>query len=80
MPIRKFRSVEEMEGNTWRHPGDQQLFRAIQGTWDFARRSLRPSFPPGVHKHRSIEDAERLRQKWEQANIEAYRARISTAG
>ena len=77
MPVRKFRSVTEMEGNTWRRLGDPQLFQAIRGTWDFARRTLRPRFPPGVYKHRSIEDAERQRQRWGEANFEAYRARIS---
>ncbi len=76
MPVRKYRSVEEMEGNTWRRPGDPLLFRAMRSTWDFARRTLRPTFPPGVHKHRSIEDAECQRQEWEQANFEAYRSRL----
>jgi hypothetical protein len=74
MPIRKFRSVEEMEGNTWREPGDPDLFRAIRATWEMARRILRPSFPPGLYKHRSVEEAQRLRESWERANFEAYRA------
>ncbi len=78
MPVRKYRSVEEMEGNTWRDAGDPQLFLAMRGTWDFAHRVLRPTFPPGIHKHRSIEEANRQRQRWEKANFEAYRARIST--
>ena len=77
MPVRKFRSVAEMEGNTWRGSADPDLFRAIRSTWDFARRTLRPRFPPGVHKHRSIEDAEKQRERWEAANFEAHQARIS---
>ena len=76
MPIRKFRSVEEMEGNTWHEPGSPELFRAIKATWDFAERTLRPRFPPGVYKHRSIEDAQKLRDEWERANFEAYQARL----
>ena len=76
MPVRKFRGVEEMEGNTWREPGDQELFRAIRATWEFAQRTLRPHFPPGVYKHRSIEDAEKLREEWERANFEAHQARL----
>lgn len=76
MPIRKFRRVEEMEGNTWREPGDPELFRAIRLTWEIARQTLRPSFPPGLYKHRSIEDAQKLRARWEQANFEAYHARL----
>ena len=76
MPVRKYRSVEGMEGNTWREPGDPALFRAIRATWEFAERTLQPRFPPGVYKHRSIEEAESLREEWEEANFKAYRARL----
>jgi hypothetical protein len=30
-----------------------------------------PALPPGVYKHRSIEDAERLRDQWEEADFKA---------
>lgn len=76
MPLLKLRSVEEMEGNTWREPGDPQLFRAIRSTWGFAHRTLRPRFPPGVYKHRSIEEAQRLRVRWEEENLAAYQSRV----
>lgn len=79
MPVKKFRNVAEMEGNTWHEPGSPELFEAIRSTWDFARRTLRPRFPPGVYKHRSIEDAERLRERWEKANFNAYQERIAAA-
>jgi hypothetical protein len=29
-------------------------------------------FPPGVYKHRSIEDAQRLRDPWEEADFQAF--------
>lgn len=77
MPVRKFKDVAEMEGNTWREPGDPHLFRAIRATWEFARRALPRHFPPGVHRHGSIEDAEKERERWEQANFEAHQARLS---
>ncbi len=32
-------------------------------------------FPPGVYKHRTVEEAEELRKVWEQANFEAFHAR-----
>ena len=76
MSVRKYRSVEEMEGNAWREPGAPDLFRAIRATWDFARRTLRPSFPPGLYRHRSLEDAQKLRAEWEGANFRAYRRRL----
>jgi len=77
MPVYKYRHVEEMEDRSWREPGDQALFRAIRGTWDLARRTTRPRFPPGVYKHASILEAERLREVWERANFESFRERRS---
>ena len=76
-PIRKFRSVEEMEGNTWRNPGDPDLFIAIRLTWELARKTMRPAFPPGLYRHRSLEDAEALRKVWERENFESYHARLA---
>ncbi len=77
MAVRKFRDVSEMEGNTWRRPGDPELFRAMRDLWEFSDRLLRPHFPPGVYKHRSLEEAEAQRERWEEANFRAYRARLS---
>ena len=35
MPVRKFRSVEEMPGNVRYEPGSPELFRAIRALWEF---------------------------------------------
>lgn len=80
MPLRKFRDVAEMEGNTWRQPGDPELFRAMRATWDLAARLLRPSFPPGLYPHASIEEAQRQRAEWERANLAAYCRRVQAEG
>ncbi len=75
VPVYKYRDISEMEERTWRDPGDPDLFRAIGATWDFARRTTRPHFPPGVYKHRSLAMAQKLRDSWEQCNFEAFRER-----
>jgi hypothetical protein len=75
MPVEKFRDVSEMEGNTWYEPGDPRLFDAIRAVWDLAARITQPSFPAGVYKHRSIEEANALREEWDRANFEAFRER-----
>lgn len=75
MPVFKYRQVGEMEDRSWREPGDPALFRGIRATWEFARRTIRPRFPPGVYRHASIVEAEQLRDAWERANFEAFRAR-----
>jgi len=75
MPVKKFRDVSEMEGNTWHDPGDPRLFDAIKVVWKLAARSTKPRFPPGVYKHRSIEHANEHQQSWDQTNFEAFHAR-----
>jgi hypothetical protein len=74
MPVRKFRDVSEMEDTLWREPGDPELFRAIASVWDFAARTCPRRFPPGVYRHRSIEEAKALREKWEEADFQALHA------
>lgn len=75
MPVYKYRHVSQMEERLWYQPGDPRLFRAIRGIWDFARRTTRPHFPPGVYKHRSAAAAARLSKAWEEENFRAFRAR-----
>lgn len=69
MPVRKFRSVEEMPGNVRYEPGSPELFRAIRALWEFSARVFPRHFPPGVYKHRSIEDAQRQREIWREADF-----------
>ena len=71
MPVRRFRDVSEMDDTLWRQPGPE-LFRAIAEVWGFAEQVCRRRFPPGVYKHRSIEDAERLRDAWDEQNFREY--------
>ena len=75
MPIKKFRDVSEMT-DTWLPPGSPELARAIHNVWDLARRVCPLRFPPGVHKHRSLEAAEALREQWQTANVRAQQERI----
>jgi hypothetical protein len=72
MPVRKFRDVREMDSEPWRAPEDPLLWRAIAGVWDFAERTCPRRYPPGVYKHRSIEEAEQLREQWEETNFLAF--------
>lgn len=75
MPVKKFRNVSEMEGNTWHEPNDPRLFDAIKAVWRLAAQSTKPRFPPGVYKHRSIERANENQHIWDQANFEAFLVR-----
>ena len=72
MSVRKFRSVEAIP-TPWFLPGDPALWRAIAAIWDFGQRTIHPRFPPGVYRHRSIEELGRLEAAWAAANFRSFR-------
>jgi hypothetical protein len=80
MPVRKFRSVADMDGPAWHEQGDPRLFDAMRALWDLAARTLQPHFPPGVHKHRSIKEMNARSDAWAEANFSGYRERLTRAG
>lgn len=65
MPVRRFRSVEEMESSVWLAVDDPALARTIAQVWATASRMAPRRFPPGVYKHGSIEDMNRAESEWE---------------
>jgi hypothetical protein len=69
MPVRKYRSVEEMENMTWRRPLDPENLRIALSLSHLAYR-LRPwHLTPGVRKFRSVEEANRHREEREAAEV-----------
>jgi hypothetical protein len=64
MPVRKFRSVEDMSQPVWRAPGDPALYRTIVALWDVGVRTSHRRYPPGVHKHRSIAEMQQTQESW----------------
>jgi len=75
MPIKKFRDVSEMKATAYR-PESNELVAATRYIWSLAERICPLRFPPGVYKHRSIEDAEALRKQWQKANVTVQQQRI----
>jgi hypothetical protein len=65
MPVRKFRSVEEMPGPPALPPLDPDNLRLALSLMEVAYRLFPWSFPPGVHRFRSVEEADSHRQEWE---------------
>ena len=64
MPVRKFRSVAEMSPPPPLPPLDPQNLKLACDLSTMATR-LRPlRIPAGVYKHRSLEEAQRLRRSW----------------
>jgi hypothetical protein len=58
MPVRKFRSVEEMNQPIWRRPGDPELYRTIAALWQTAQATGCRRFTPGVRRFRTIAELE----------------------
>ncbi|MDA8020214.1 MAG: hypothetical protein MPN21_22485 [Thermoanaerobaculia bacterium] len=79
MPIKKFRSIEEMDDAQWYEAGDPSLHEAIARVWRFGTENLRPQFPPGVYRYRSIEEADAAQERWAQQNFEAFQKRKNEA-
>lgn len=79
MPVRRFRSGEEMNQPIWRTPGDPQLYRAIAALWATGRRIFPRSFPPGVHRRRSIEDVNAATDDWHRADLARAQARATSS-
>ena len=75
MPIRKFRDVSEMKASSYR-PGSRELLDAIRHIWGLSSKICPLRFPPGLYKHRSIDDAESLRKHWQKANVQRQQQRI----
>ena len=75
MGVRKFRDVSEID-EVRLEPGSARLFEVIRHTWGLIDRIHPLRFPSGVFKHRTIEDAETLREQWEESNFHAHQARV----
>jgi hypothetical protein len=69
-----------MEDALWHPSGSPALWEAIRRVWDFAARTVPRQFPPGVYKHRSIEEAQALRDQWEEKDFRAFWERQRQAG
>lgn len=69
MPVRKLRSLDEAEQSVWLAKGDVRLWPAVKSLWEFSDRIYTPRFPSGVHKHRTIEDANRNTEEWERLDL-----------
>lgn len=72
MPVRRFRSVEELNQPRWRQPGDPSLYRAIESLWTAGHRSFERRYPSGVHRYRSIDEMNAATEGWMRAAFERF--------
>lgn len=69
MPVQKFKTFAEAERALWEaHPGEAYYERAAE-LWDFANKLNPISYPKGVFKFRTIEEANKHREEVELAHV-----------
>lgn len=75
MPVRKYRSIEEMnQRSEWLPAGHPGIVRRMRLLWRMTTAVAPLQFPRGVRKYRSIEEANADRDRWEHERIERIRA------
>jgi len=75
MPVHKFRSLEEAEKALWRPPFDPDNLRIAASVTNLAMWLARMSLPKGVFKFRSLEEADRERERLTSELIRERRSR-----
>lgn len=69
MPVRRFRSVEEMKAERGYDRDDPRLPKVIEGIWTFGRLTAGLRFPPGVYRHRNVEELNAQTEAWAEENF-----------
>jgi len=59
--VKKFRTLEEAEGDLWVMEPDQSYYRRVLSLLDAFPRT--PS-PRGIFKYQTLEEAQRERERW----------------
>jgi hypothetical protein len=65
MPIRKFNSISEIGKRKKLQPGTPEFRNALRSVFWMAQRfAPHQNLPPGVHKFRDIEQAQKQKRVW----------------
>ena len=65
MPVQKFRSFDSAREALWGDPSEPGYFRRMAWLWAFSDWLSPKTFPHGVYRFRSIEEANHQRLEWE---------------
>lgn len=64
MGIQKFKTFEEAERALWCFHPDKEYYKRVAELWKLANYLCPPNFPRGIFKYRTIEEANRDKEKW----------------
>lgn len=65
MPVYKFKTFEEAERALWNFHPDEAYYSRVAELWNFANKLSPVSYPRGIFKFRSLEEANKQREEWE---------------
>lgn len=77
MPVRKFRTLEEAEKALWRPPFDPDNLRIAASVTTLAMKLAGMALPKGVFKFRTLEEADRERERLISKSIRERRRETS---
>jgi hypothetical protein len=68
MPVQKFKTFEEAEKALWNFQPDDAYFARVAELWEFANKLNPISYPRGIFKFKTIEEANKHREEIELAH------------
>jgi hypothetical protein len=68
MPVQKFKTFEEAEKALWNFKPDDAYLARVAELWDFANKLNPISYPKGIFKFKTIEEANKHREEVELAH------------
>ncbi|MDQ1352381.1 MAG: hypothetical protein QG657_2687 [Acidobacteriota bacterium] len=78
MPIQKFKTFEDAEKALLNAYPDDAYFARVAELWNFADKLNRISYPKGIFKFKTIEEANRHREELDLAHIRKKQKEIRT--
>ncbi|MFQ5675141.1 MAG: hypothetical protein ACE5G1_04530 [bacterium] len=74
MLVFKYKTFEEAERALWNFHPDENYYQRIAELWDFADKLCPITYPKGIFKIRTIEEANKHREEWELAHAMKLRS------
>jgi hypothetical protein len=78
MPVQKFKTFEEAEKALWNFKPDDTYLARVAELWDFANKLNPISYPKGIFKFKTIEEANQHREEVELAQARKKMAQKRT--
>lgn len=80
MSIQRFRTFEEAEQALWCSKPDKAYFQRVAWLWELSDRICPRSYPKGIFKYRTIQEANKDADRWITANARQVREERLRAG